>query len=135
MSQQNVEIAARIYEATGVVSDATLEKWSDLFDPAVEFDMSRRLIDPGVYRGAGEIVRWVDEGRAVYGSLEVVPEELLDAGEKVVAMVRMRARGTLSGAPVEALIAHVLTLRDGKLLRLEYYGDREEALRAAGLAE
>ena len=34
MSQENVETAARIYEATGVVSDATLEKWSDLFDPA-----------------------------------------------------------------------------------------------------
>src|SRR3954467_9626517 len=134
MSQENVDIAARIYERAGRISDATLDHWGDFLDPAAEFDMSRRLIDPGVYRGTEEIRRWADEGRAVYGSFEVVPEELLDAGEKAVAMVRMRAWGTRSGASVEARVAHVLTLRGGKLLRLEYYGDRGEALRAVGLA-
>jgi ketosteroid isomerase-like protein len=135
MSQENVQTAARIYESAGRVSTETLDKWRDLLDPAAEFDMSRRQIDPGVYRGIDEIRRWADESRAVYGSFEAVPEELLDAGEKVVAMVRMRAWGALSGAPVEARVAHVLTLRDGKLLRLEYYGNREEALRDVGLKE
>ncbi len=58
---------------------------------------------------------------------------MLDAGEKVVALLVVRGQGTLSGAAVEVPMAHVLTLRDGKVHRIEYFGDRAEALKAVGL--
>jgi ketosteroid isomerase-like protein len=132
MSQEDVELVRRLYEAInrlfaeGVVA-------ADLFDPAVELDFSRRPIDPGTYRGLDEVRRRVDEMRAIYGAFETAPEDVLAAGEKLVAMVVVRGQGALSGAAVEVRVAHVLTFRDGKLLRLEYFGDRKEALRAVGL--
>jgi hypothetical protein len=36
---------------------------------------------------------------------------------------------------VERFDAAVWTLRDGKCVRLDYYGSREQALEAAGLSE
>jgi ketosteroid isomerase-like protein len=106
-----------------------------LLDPEIEIDMSRRMFDPEIYRGIDEVRRFRDELAASWGSYEVVPEEVLDAGDKLVAMVIVRAQGALSEAPVEVRVAHVLTFRHGKLLRLEYFGDREEALRAVGIEE
>jgi ketosteroid isomerase-like protein len=62
------------------------------------------------------------------------PEELIDAGDQVVAFVRVHGRGKGSGAAVDARIAQVWTIRSERAIRLEYYGDRTEALKAAGLA-
>jgi ketosteroid isomerase-like protein len=58
-------------------------------------------------------------------------EELLDAGDQVVALLTFRGEGRSSGAAVEARIANVWTLHEGKVVRMQYFGDREEALAAA----
>jgi hypothetical protein len=44
-------------------------------------------------------------------------------------------RGKASGASVAWSYLHVITLRDGKGLRFEWYADRAEALRVAGVKE
>jgi ketosteroid isomerase-like protein len=134
VSQENVGNARRFYEALNRLWAEGVFPF-DLFDPAVEFDFSRRLIDPATHRGLDEARRSIDEARAIYSGVEYVLEDLLAAREKVVAMVLIRGEGASSGAAVEARVATVLTFRDGKLLRLEYFGDRGEALRAVGLEE
>ena len=45
------------------------------------------------------------------------------------------AQGRGSGAPVEAMIYNVWTVRQGKAVRVRGYGSRSEALEAAGLRE
>jgi ketosteroid isomerase-like protein len=67
-----------------------------------------------------------------YGS-EV--EELIDAGNHVIAVIRSWGRGKQSEAAVETGEHHVWTLRDGKLWRLRVYPDEAEALEAVGLWE
>jgi ketosteroid isomerase-like protein len=49
--------------------------------------------------------------------------------------MRFRGRGKGGGAPVDERIAHVFTLREGKLVRADFYSDPAEALKAVGLAE
>jgi ketosteroid isomerase-like protein len=61
-------------------------------------------------------------------------EDIRDAGDDVVAFVRMRARGKGSGIEVEARIAHLWTMRDGKGVRVRVL-ERDAALEAAGLRE
>jgi ketosteroid isomerase-like protein len=41
--------------------------------------------------------------------------------------------GAISGAPVEARIAHVHTFHGGKVVRVQSFEDRDEARRAAGV--
>ena len=53
----------------------------------------------------------------------------------VFLWVRFSGHGEGSGAPVEMELAHVLTMRDGKVAQTVEYFDRAEALEAAGLSE
>ena len=73
--------------------------------------------------------------RESWGSLELEIEELIDAGDEVISVVRQHGRGRLSGAEVEQGFAQVWALRDGKIIRMTMYPDRESALEAAGLRE
>jgi uncharacterized protein len=105
----------------------------ELCDPDIEWDLSRRLIDPEIYSGREGVGEFFEQQREVWEEaprMEI--DELIDAGEDVVAFVRVRGRGKGSGVEVEAEIAQIWTIRDGKAIRLQYYGDRREALRAVG---
>ena len=59
---------------------------------------------------------------------------MIDAGERVVSLVRQVGKTKTGGVDVEASAAAVWTVRDGKLKRVEFHLDREAALRAAGLS-
>src|SRR5918912_1009390 len=61
------------------------------------------------------------------------PERVLDAGDRVVVLVRVVAEGGVSGIPTERETAHVWTARHGRLSSIQIYRDRAEALEAAGL--
>ena len=134
MSQENVELVRRIY----TLLDGGDEAVWDLLPPDFVLDFSRRLIDPVVLRGA-------DQVRAAYlrdlpetwaGPPRMEPEQLIDAGDQVLAFIRTGNRGRASGVEVEARVWNLWTFRDGKLTKWEYFGDdRAEALKAAGLAE
>jgi ketosteroid isomerase-like protein len=60
-------------------------------------------------------------------------DELVDAGERVVAVTRLVARSHTTGLEFEQGVAMVWTLRDGLAVRLDPYATREEALRDVGL--
>ena len=58
--------------------------------------------------------------------------ESFDAGEHVPVSHRMHGRGRDSGAEVDLAIWQVVSVRDGKLVRMYDFMDREEALAEAG---
>jgi ketosteroid isomerase-like protein len=61
------------------------------------------------------------------------PERFIDAGDRVVVLVRVLAKGSASGVPIELPDTHVHTLRDGRLISTCVYRDRSKAFEAAGL--
>ena len=62
--------------------------------------------------------------------------ELIEAGDRVFLTAHHRGRGRGgSGVEVDARLYSVYTLRNGKVLRIDEYADRAEALEATGLAE
>jgi ketosteroid isomerase-like protein len=62
-------------------------------------------------------------------------EEFLDAGERVVAFILQKATGQGSGVALERHDAMVFEVRDGRIVRLDYYNNRDQALKAVGLAQ
>jgi ketosteroid isomerase-like protein len=70
-----------------------------------------------------------------YPDLRVTPIETRANGECVFAWVHFRGQGASSGMPMDMELAHVLTLEDGLIKRLEEYTDRAEGLAAAGLRD
>jgi ketosteroid isomerase-like protein len=88
----------------------------------------------GIYHGHDGVRELWAEAKRIFGDFRNVPEEVLPAGEKVLAYVCVEGVGTRSGAAVQARIAHVFTFREGRILTVRSYEDRDEARRAAGLS-
>jgi ketosteroid isomerase-like protein len=80
-------------------------------------------------------VRWLEDFGAAWSEYNIEPEEYLDAGDRAVAFVRMRATGVGSGVTVERQDAIVAEMRDRKVVRVDYYNNRQQALEAIGRAE
>ena len=78
----------------------------------------------------GQYGRWVE----AYPDLTVEPLEVRAGADRVFAWIRFSGRGAESGLAMDMELAHIWTLRDGKIARIEEYFDRDEGLAAAGLA-
>jgi ketosteroid isomerase-like protein len=132
MSQENVEFVLDGY-ARFNAGDRIAGLW--FYSPDAEYHAESEDPDSAVHRGfdavKAQLARWVD----AYPDLTVEPLEAKDADDKVFLWVRFSGHGEGSGAPVEMELAHVLTMRDGRVCRTEEYFDRAEALEAAGLSE
>jgi ketosteroid isomerase-like protein len=74
-----------------------------------------------------------DDWLAPFESLSVEIEGMIDAGERCVFLVRQKAVPKGTTATVDNAGAAVLTVRSGKLSRIEFHLDRDEAMRSAGL--
>jgi len=133
MSRENVEIVRRCYELW------ESRDWSaipEMFDPSIEIDLSRNVFNPDTYRGHDGIERYLRVVEDVWEDFQVVPTELLEAGDNVVTGVTIRGKGKASGADVRMQLFNVWTLRASKVVRVVGgYRDRYEALAAAGQSE
>jgi ketosteroid isomerase-like protein len=135
MSEENVELVRRVY---GALTRGDTDTLYDLGSPEFVVDFSRRLVDPFVLRGREEaLAAFLTQSSEPWDGWPAwEPQELLDADEKVVALIRFSARGKGSGAEVEAHVWNLWTFRDGKLVEFKYFGDdRAAALEAAGLSK
>jgi ketosteroid isomerase-like protein len=95
--------------------------------------MSDRVFNPAVYEGHDGIRRFYSEVRDVWKSYVWEPEELIEAGPDVVALIRSTGRGRGSGVEVHRETAMVWSVREGQAIALRFFRDRGEALkRAAG---
>jgi hypothetical protein len=134
MSEENVEIVRRALKAW---ERGDLNAAADFLDPEVEWRMPPNIPEAGTYRGRDEVVRRLEEFLEAWDDLAVTVEELIDAGDRVVALVRYSGQGRGSGIEIGGVTtdAQVWTLRDGKALRVELYGGTADALEAAGLGD
>jgi uncharacterized protein len=87
----------------------------------------------GTYHGHQGVRELWSDARNVFGEFRNEPERLIAANGQIVAFIRVCGRGKESGIEVEAKIAHVHTFEGERVVRVESYEEREEALRAAGI--
>ena len=128
MSQENVEIVRRVFEAyerDGVSGGIAA------MDPEVVWHPADEAPQHGIDAAIAYMRRW----EAEWEDLSTVPEEFIDAGEIVFVAVRFAGRGKASGVEVDALVYELYTLREGKIVRMDEFTERAEALAAAGLRE
>jgi len=103
-----------------------------LFDPGAEFDARGRVFDRAVYRGHEEIGRYFAQLSEIWERQALEPLDFVAVGDKVVVPVRITTVGKGSGVQTTADAAHLWTIGDGKVIRLQIFQTREEALEAAG---
>src|SRR5215218_489889 len=108
------------------MSQGNVEVMRGIYDALARQDLYSTPVYQG-HEGARQVWR---EMLSVFGEVEVEVEQLVDAGDQVVAVIREREVGRASGAPVETTHLAVWTLADGKVIKLQVFDDRQQGLEA-----
>ena len=134
MSQENVEIVRRVYDAS-LRSD--WNSMSELLDPDFEFRGTVGGLEEGRIAHGAQQFREIFEKEDLdaWDERRFEPEDFIDAGDCVVVLQREYRRGRGSGVELETETAVVFEVRDGRVVRIQGYMDRAEALEAVGLSE
>ena len=134
MSQENVELVREGY-ATFFRGDVNaVLAWGGL-DPQIEVRAAETFPGEVSYHGYAGFLAYMERWMESWEEYEVIPEEFIDAGNRVVVVYRALGRGQDSGVEVAMRRAHVWTIRDGKAVRWEIFAHPAEALKAAGLSD
>ena len=137
MSQENVELARRLFEE---FNRTFTEETGDLYalmDPDVELIPVNALLEGTTYHGHDGVGQWIDDLKRDWEEFEARPEQFLDLGDdRVLALGLWRARGREGGVALDIPQAAWLgQFREGRLVRLQSFTERKKALEAAGLSE
>lgn len=130
MSDQNV---ALVEQALRHLNETGEPAW-ELYSPELTFRTRGELGGSETFHGRDGLQRGLALFREVWGqgiTLELL--ETLGEGDVIVVVVRAHLRGTGSGVEVQAEESWATWFRDGLIVRIEQYGTKAEAVRAAGL--
>ena len=133
MSQENVEIVRKLIDA---FNRGDTETMFAICDPAIELEVSDAYFDEArKYRGHQGMQELFVAQQEVFDPFRIEVDELIDAGERVVALVRAGGIARASGIEVFGPFGHLWTIGDGRLIHFKEHKHRAEALEAVGLSE
>src|SRR3954471_16725053 len=109
--------------------DAAVIGWH----PEFEYYTARHFVDAGVleacYRGLEGYRQYVATTDEVWGGeVYLKPIELIDLGDRLAMLANVPMRAQISGVSLTEAFALVLTVREGRVTRLQEYYDHAEAL-------
>ena len=128
MSQENVEIVREVYDA---YSRGDYARVGGFHDPHIVVV----TLEDGVVYGNDAALANYERWNEAWEWTETTVEEVIGHGNQVFLAARFQARGRGSGVEIDTRIYEVFTLRDGKIVRIDEFTEREKALEAAGLSE
>jgi ketosteroid isomerase-like protein len=133
MSEERVEAIRGVYEHFNRTHLPPYE----LLDSKVEWHTAADLPDSATYRGHHGVEELFSEWVSYFGGdFRADIQEIFDAGDYVVVwcILHGEVRET-GGANVELPEAHIWKFREGKVVEVQEYRTKAEALEAAGLSE
>jgi uncharacterized protein len=131
MSQENVELVRRGHEA---FRDSGEEAIFEYLHADIDMTPVDELLDAETFHGHDGVRRFFQLMREAFGDFGWEPQAFLNQGDHVIVATRFFAEGRGSGAPVEAMIYNVWTVRQGKAVRVRGFLSRSDAIEAAGLS-
>jgi len=110
-------------------------EWHQVFAPDFEWHTRDDLPDAGVRKGYEGTVRLRDEWVQNFDEMHIEVDELIGAGDIVIAVARLCGCLRGSGHELDVEETQVWRMRSGRASEVRAYLTRSEALKAVGLAE
>jgi ketosteroid isomerase-like protein len=133
MSQENVEIVRRIYEAW---AGGDFRAGADDLDQHVVLVVrSPDFPEFGVFSGPAGVSVYVRRMLQQWERLTVEAKHIQAVGDTVLVHVVQHGKGRASGIEVDDRYFMLYTFRGDKVVRIELVRDKTDALEAAGLSE
>ncbi len=123
MSRENVTRLQGVYEA---YARGDIPSVLAAMEPNLEWDEPLAPDYPfrGVHRGPQGVANEVFGRFPTYFlEFEAVPEEFIDAGDRVIVLGEFQGKGKASGKAFRAPFVHIATFHDGKWVRFQNYTD------------
>ena len=146
MSQENVEIVRRVYDAGPVDLVQAFREDPKLgaevraaFEPHFhpDFECVRHDLPGGKpYVGFEGLQAWYLDWLTPWAEYRTAIDQFIDCGDRVLTL--QHSSGRLHGSTHEVTsmdVATLWTIRDGKIARWEIYPSHSDALKAVGLEE
>jgi ketosteroid isomerase-like protein len=131
VTEDKVDVVRRLY---ALWNEGDLDEAVGYLDPEVVAIGHPELPDPGPVHGRDAVGDWVDGLLEAWDEVAIDVEQVIDAGDQVVAVFHVSGRGKGSGVEVRSgRDAHVWTFRGEKVIGLRWYQGTVDALKAAGV--
>jgi ketosteroid isomerase-like protein len=132
MSQENVEIVRRVFDAWG---EGDFRAATDYLDANVVLVVGRGFPDSDAVLGPDAVRDYTIRFMQQWDHLTMSAEEIRPVGDTVLVRTRQMGSGKASGVESEMTYFWLFSLRGGKIIRLESVRDEASALEAMGLSE
>jgi ketosteroid isomerase-like protein len=134
MSKENVEIVRDQYAAT---NERDFKRVMSHYAEDVELVVYFQDIRAGTFKGRDATGRWFGDWLSSFDrDARFDLKELTELEDGTVLVVAdHHARGRASGAEVQGTVVWRYRLREGKIIRVEGYPSRDDALEAAGVRQ
>jgi ketosteroid isomerase-like protein len=129
MATPNVELVTRAFAAfneafSGSAAGFTPDAFAEFASADLEYVEDPSWPGADTYSGEAGFRKAMENQFDALGEGTFEPEEVIEAGnDQLLVIVRWRARGTASGAVVEARVAQVHTIKDGRIARIVVFLD------------
>ena len=141
MSQENVEIVQRLFEYGPEVQaflrqdrDLSGHPWLLLWHPECVIEELAEVPDSAAYHGREGVMRYFEQAGEAWDEMTYTPAEVLDGSDGVLSATDIWARSK-AGVETQMRVYQLFRLRDGMIVYVKGYTDREQALEAVGLSE
>ena len=128
--RQHLDLLQNFYDA---LNRDDLDAAIRLCDENVEVYQPPEVVAAVPPRGHKDVASYLRGWFASWHAYSPQPERFIEAGDQVVVMVHLKARGKGSRFEIEARMADVFTVAHGKIVRFRFYVDRDVALESAGV--
>jgi ketosteroid isomerase-like protein len=133
MSQENVEVVRR---SVDLWNSGDVEALVAAFSDDAELEPAPGFVEGGKLVGRNGLRHFFERLHEAWRPGDTVTlGEFREAGDKVMFSFRWQAIGDVSGIETSSEWIAVDTFRDGVVVRMQIFSDRDEALEAVGLSE
>ena len=101
-------------------------------DAQIEWTEPAEFPRGGTYHGRDGVKQYLTQPRAAWAEVNSEPERFIIAGNRMVVFVHARVRPQGSNHWQDVSLADVYTVRNGRVVEMQAFADRREALRWVG---
>jgi ketosteroid isomerase-like protein len=122
---ENIAVVRRLYEARG-----NPEIIRQLLAPEVRWEVVPGFPHSGTYLGLSGVFDFFTRLFADFENWHTEPAEIFEAGDRVIGLGFYSARAKGTDRSFKARFAHVWTIRDGVIIRLQQCADTVQLAKA-----
>jgi ketosteroid isomerase-like protein len=105
------------------------------FDPQIERVEPEGFPAASGIHGLAEVQAHFSQGRETWAEGSCNPERFIFAGNRIIVLLRVRVKLKKTMEWIEGRLADVFTFRNGKILQMRSFAEKQQALDWAGVQD